>query len=225
MADIDLILFDCDGVLIDSEIVAVTIEADLLRAAGCALSATEISERFSGMHWGDMLSALERETGLSLHAPLHDKVEAILDARLAQEAQPTAGVGAMLAQITQPKCVCSNTKMDRLQAMLARTGLARFFGENVFSAKDLGPGRAKPKPDIYLHGLARMGGVPAARAVVIEDSVHGVQAARSAGIAVIGYIGGGHTFANHAANLRAAGACRIVADMADLPATLADLSR
>lgn len=224
MRKIDLLIFDCDGVLIDSEIIAVRIEAELLQAAGCTLSEQALAERFSGMSWGDMLGVLEQETGLPLFEPLHDKVEAILDARLAAEARETDGVRAALARLAEPKCVCSNTKLPRLHRMLAKTGLAPFFGPNIFSAKDLGEGRSKPKPDIFLHGAAQMG-VDPARVIVIEDSVHGVQAACRAGMAVIGYVGGQHSFPSHGANLTAAGACRIVTHMDALPATLSALAR
>lgn len=224
MQDTDLIIFDCDGVLIDSEIVAITLETELLRAEGCSFSALELSERFSGMHWGDMLAALERETGRELFAPLHDKVEALLDERLGREPRPIPGVAETLAQLPQPKCVCSNTKMPRLRRMLELADLTRFFAPDIFSAKDLGEGRAKPKPDIFLFGAAQMG-VDPSRALVVEDSIHGVQAACRAGMRVIGFIGGQHSFPAHAQNLLDAGACRIVGQMRDLPAAIADLSR
>ena len=215
-AETELVIFDCDGVLVDSEIIGIRIEVDLLRPAGFEISAERMTERFAGMSWKDILTIIEHESGLRLMDALLDKTEVELDERLPMEVQATRGTLEVLEGLSYPHCVCSNTKMPRLEAMLAKVGFKQFFGSNIFSAKELGEGRSKPKPDIFLYGAERMGFAPS-DTVVVEDSVHGVQAAHAAGTTVIGYIGGSHTFPNHAKNLRDAGAKCVIDHMLDLP--------
>ncbi|MBN7808918.1 MULTISPECIES: HAD family hydrolase [Agrobacterium] len=223
MNDVELVIFDCDGVLVDSEILGITIETELLGSAGYDASVPVFTERFSGMSWRDILAILEAESGLSLMDELLDKTETELDIRIPKEVEAVAGIRAALEELQLPKCVCSNTKLPRVTAMLDRVGLREFFGPNIFSAKDLGEGRSKPKPDIFLFGASTMG-VDPVHAVVVEDSVHGVHAARSAGMRVIGFTGGKHTFQNHAHNLRNAGAHIIVSHMCDLPSAIAEIN-
>ncbi|GAA3102708.1 HAD family hydrolase [Rhizobium viscosum] len=223
MSDIRLVIFDCDGVLVDSEILGITIEKELLASAGYDISIPMLTERFSGMSWQDILTIIEAESGLSLMSKLLDKTETELDIRLPKEVEAVDGVRAALKTLQFPKCVCSNTKMSRLDAMLERHGLRQFFGASVFSAKDLGEGRSKPKPDIFLFGAKKMGVEPV-HTVVVEDSIHGVQAARSAGMRVVGFTGGTHTFPGHAANLIEAGAHTIVSHMRDLSAAVSEIA-
>ncbi|KSV81903.1 hypothetical protein N183_15425 [Sinorhizobium sp. Sb3] len=223
MNDIKLVIFDCDGVLVDSEIIGIKIETELLRIAGYEISVERMTERFAGMNWKDILLILEHESGLKLMGALLDKTETELDARLPTEVEAIAGVRRVLEELRYQRCVCSNTKKPRLEAMLTKVGLKDFFGERIFSAKDLGEGRSKPKPDIFLFGAHRMGFDPS-QTVVVEDSVHGVQAARTAGMAVIGFTGGSHTFPTHAENLRRAGASLIVSHMSDVPAAISELA-
>ncbi|PDT46671.1 HAD family hydrolase [Sinorhizobium fredii] len=223
MRNIELVIFDNDGVLVDSEIIGIKIETELLRAAGYEISVERLTERFSGMSWGDILVIIEKESGLSLRDALLDKTEAILDARIPKEVFAIDGTRSVLEGLHYPRCVCSNTKMPRLDAMLTKVGLKEFFAPNIFSAKDLGEGRSKPKPDIFLFGAERMGNEPS-RTVVIEDTVHGVQGARTAGMQVIGFTGGSHTYPNHSGNLLEAGAMATVSHMRDLPAALAEIA-
>lgn len=222
MSGIKLVIFDCDGVLVDSEILGIRIEVDLLRSAGCDISTESLTKRFCGMSWKEILPILERENGLLLLDALLDKTESILDERLPSEVEAIPGARGVLEDLPFPRCVCSNTKMPRLEAMLTRVGLKEFFRENIFSAKGLGEGRSKPKPDIFLHGADRMGFAPS-ETVVIEDSVHGLQAARSAGMRVIGFTGGSHTFAAHSKSLRSAGALTTISRMDDLPRILTNI--
>lgn len=220
MNDIKLVIFDCDGVLVDSEIIGIKIQTELLRAAGCEISVERLTERFSGMSWGDILCILERESGMNLVSALLDRAEAVLDNRIPREVQAIDGVREAIEALPYLRCVCSNTKMPRLEATLTKVRLRDYFEGNVFSAKDLGEGRSKPKPDIFLLGASCMGVAPD-RTLVIEDSVHGVQAAVVAGMTVIGFTGGSHTFSGHAGNLLSAGAHATVAHMLDLPAAIA----
>jgi HAD superfamily hydrolase (TIGR01509 family) len=223
MSNINLVIFDCDGVLVDSEIISTKVETELLRSAGFEISIEHLTERFSGMSWKDILLILEHESGLSLMDALLDKTETELDTRLPEQVKAIDGVRAVLQGLQYQRCVCSNTKRPRIEAMLTKVRLKEFFGSAIFSAKDLGDGRAKPRPDVFLFGAQRMGFDPS-QTVVVEDSVHGVQAAHTAGMKVIGFTGGSHTYPDHAENLRDAGALTVVSQMCDLPGTLADIA-
>ncbi|HLP69331.1 MAG TPA: HAD-IA family hydrolase, partial [Rhizobium sp.] len=138
----------------------------------------------------------------------------------ASEVKIIEGVAFALSRIEGLRCICSNSSVHRLDSMLTKVGLKEHFAPNIFSAKDLGADRVKPKPDIYLHALSQMG-VAAKKAVVVEDSVHGVHAARDAGIRVIGFTGASHTYPSHADRLTDAGAETVISRMVDLPAVIA----
>ena len=223
MPGFELVIFDCDGVLVDSEIIAAQVESKLLTEAGYPISPEEMGERFAGLTWKDILFAVERDSNIPLSASLIDKSEALLDQRLSREVLAIDGVAQAIMKIGGKRCICSNSSKARLEMMLKRTGLAPLFGEHVYSAKDLGENRTKPMPDIFLHGASRFGVDPSA-VVVIEDSVHGVHGARAAGMRVIGFTGASHTYPGHADKLTDAGAETVIARMSDLPATIAALA-
>lgn len=216
MAGFDLILFDCDGVLVDSEIIAAEVESKLLRDAGFDITAEDMCIRFAGMDWKSILLTIEKESELPLSASLIDKSEKLLDATLAKRVKIIDGVRYALSKITEQRCICSNSSSRRLDLMLTKVGLKPYFEDHVYSAKDLGPDRTKPKPDIYLHG-AKQFDVDPARCLVIEDSVHGTHAARAAGMRVIGFTGGSHTYPTHADRLTDAGAETVISRMIELP--------
>lgn len=223
MNGFDLIIFDCDGVLVDSEIIAAKVESHLLTEAGYPISVEEMAERFAGMTWKNILLAVEAEASIPLSATLLDKSEKLLDQKLASDVKIIDGVKFALSRLTQPRCICSNSSTHRLDAMLRRVGLKPYFEGHVYSAKDLGPDRVKPKPDVFLHGAAQMKVAPS-KVIVVEDSVHGVMAARAAGMRVIGFTGGSHTYPSHADRLTEAGAETVIARMVDLPALVEALS-
>lgn len=223
MAGFELVIFDCDGVLVDSEIIAAEVESALLREAGYPISAEEMAERFAGLTWKDILFEVERESGTALSASLLDQSETVLDKRLAAEVRAIDGVALAISQLSGPRCICSNSSSPRLAVMLRRTGLDRLFGERIYSAKDVGEGRTKPAPDVFLHGAEQFDADPA-NVLVIEDSVHGIEAARAAGMRVVGFTGGSHSYPGHADKLTEAGAETVISRMADLPATVAALS-
>ena len=216
MNGFDLIIFDCDGVLVDSEIIAADVESKLLTEAGYPISVEEMAERFAGMTWKNILLQVEREASIPLSASLLDKSETLLDIRLERDVQPIAAVEFAVSRLSMKRCICSNSSSKRLDMMLGKVGLKPLFAPNIFSAKDLGPDRAKPKPDIYLHG-AKQFRVEPSRCLVVEDSVHGVHAARAAGMRVIGFTGGKHTYPTHADRLTDAGAETVIARMTELP--------
>jgi HAD superfamily hydrolase (TIGR01509 family) len=216
MAGFDLILFDCDGVLVDSEIIAAQVESKLLRDAGFDITAEDMCIRFAGMDWKNILLTIEKESDIPLSASLIDKSEKLLDLALEQRVKMIEGVKFALSKITEQRCICSNSSSKRLDLMLTKVGLKPYFAPHIYSAKDLGPDRAKPKPDIYLHG-AKQFGVNPSRCLVIEDSTHGVHAARAAGMRVIGFTGGSHTYPTHADRLTDAGAETVISRMVELP--------
>lgn len=223
MDGFDLIIFDCDGVLVDSEIIAAQVESALLTEAGYPISVEEMNERFAGLTWQDILFQVERDASIPLSASLLDKSQKLLDIRLEQEVQAIPGVEFAVSRLSMQRCICSNSSSQRLDMMLGKVGLKKLFAPNIFSAKDLGPDRAKPKPDIFLHGASQMGVAPA-KTVVVEDSTHGVHAARAAGMRVIGFTGGSHTYPSHADKLTDAGAETVISRMNDLPGVVAALA-
>lgn len=222
MSGFDLILFDCDGVLVDSEIIAAQVESRLLTEAGYPISVEEMGERFAGMTWKNILLSIEKEADIPLSASLLDKSEKLLDARLQRDVKIIDGVKFALARLTTQRCICSNSSSARLDMMLTKVGLKPYFAPHIYSAKDLGPDRVKPKPDIFLHG-AQQFGVDPSRCLVVEDSTHGVQAARAAGMRIVGFTGASHTYPSHADRLTDAGAETVISRMQDLPAVVAAL--
>lgn len=223
MSGFDLIIFDCDGVLVDSEIIAAQVESRLLTEAGYPISIEEMGERFAGMTWKNILLTVEKEANIPFSASLLDKSEKLLDARLERDVKIIDGVKFALARITTQRCVCSNSSSHRLDMMLEKVGLKLYFAPHIYSAKDLSPDRVKPKPDIFLHAAEQFKVAPE-KVLVIEDSVHGIHGARAAGMRVVGFTGASHTYPSHADRLTDAGAETVISRMMDLPAVVSALS-
>ncbi|HEY7077955.1 MAG TPA: HAD family hydrolase [Solirubrobacteraceae bacterium] len=184
---LELVIFDCDGVLVDSERIAVRVDTELLAELGWPLSEAEVVERFMGRTTDDMLRAIEAEI-----ADLEPGWEVEFDRRymaaLEAELEPVDGVVEALDAIAAPTCVASSGTHEKMRFTLGRTGLYERFAGRIFSADDVA--RGKPAPDLFLHAARTLGADPAACAVV-EDSRHGVEAARAAGMRVLAYGGGG----------------------------------
>jgi len=223
MAAPSLIIFDCDGVLVDSEIIAAEVESVLLTDAGFQISADELAERFAGLTWQDILLTVEREAGLALSASLIDKSESILDERLKNEVQAVDDVVDVVSALKLPKCICSNSTSARLETMLKRVGLYDLFAPSIFSAKEVGTKKTKPTPDVF-HYAAKQFVVDPGNVIVIEDSVHGIHGARAAGMRVIGFTGGAHTYPGHADRLTDAGAETVIHRHKDLQSVIEALS-
>ena len=222
MSGFDLIIFDCDGVLVDSEIIAAKVESKLLTDAGYPISVEEMGERFSGMTWKNILLAVEKEANIPLSASLLDKSEQLLDARLARDVKIIDGVKFALARLATQRCICSNSSSHRLDMMLEKVGLKPYFAPHIYSAKDLGADRVKPKPDIFLHAAEQFKVSPD-KVLVLEDSVHGIHGAKAAGMRVVGFTGASHTYPSHADRLTDAGAETVISRMMDFPAVVAAL--
>jgi HAD superfamily hydrolase (TIGR01509 family) len=215
-----LLIFDCDGVLIDSELVACRAEAACFAERGIPLSADDILDRYLGIGMATMLSDLSARAGrdLPLLPPgFDDTLRRRVAAAFEVELRPIDGIEALLRALSTPRCVASGSAPERLQHSLGLTGLLPLFAPHVFSATQVA--RGKPAPDLFLFAAARMGAAPDA-CVVIEDSVAGVRAAVAAGMPVIGFAGGSHCRAGHGEQLRKAGAAVVCADAAALAAAL-----
>lgn len=186
-APIDLVIFDCDGVLVDSEKLSVAIDQRVLADLGWQLPRDEIIRRFVGRSDAHFRAGIEEHLGLSLpddwEAPY---VQWYLDA-FAQDLTAVAGVVDALDSIEKVTCVASSGSHGKIRRNLGLTGLLPRFEGRIFSADDVRDG--KPAPDLFLHAAQTMG-VPPSRCIVIEDSRFGVQAARGAGMRVLGYAGG-----------------------------------
>lgn len=219
MTQLDLVIFDCDGVLIDSELIAARVEAAELARIGIAMTAQDILDRFTGATAETMTAALEADIGRPLRADFHDRVQAHLRSAFQAELQPIEGIHATLAALDRPRCVASSSHLARLEETLRLTRLYDAFAPNIFSAEMVAHG--KPAPDLFLHAARQMAAVPS-RCLVIEDSVRGVQAAVAAGMAVVGFTGASHCRPGHDRQLRQAGASYVVATMHELTALLDD---
>ena len=183
----ELVIFDCDGVLVDSERIAVRVEAELLGELGWPLSQAEIVERFMGRTTEYMDEAIEAQLGSRLPGDWRDQFQRRYREAFAAELVPVDGVLDALDQIAVPTCVASSGSHDKLRFTLGHTGLYERFEGRIFSGYEVANG--KPAPDLFLHAAARMGAGPA-RCAVVEDSLYGVLAARAAGMRAFGYAGG-----------------------------------
>lgn len=220
---VELVIFDCDGVLVDSEIIAARAETALLAQIGIEIDPIEFAGRFAGLTFRDILVRLEAETGHVFQASLLDKQRAELDRRLAREVKAISGAADAVAAVKLPRCVCSNSRRERLEMMLTKTRLLPLFEGHVFSAMDLPEKRPKPAPDVFLHAAKEMKADPA-NCIVIEDSVHGIAGAKAAGMRVIGFTGGAHSYPGHSDLLTEAGAETAINRWADLGPVLEALA-
>jgi HAD superfamily hydrolase (TIGR01509 family) len=218
MSGVDLVIFDCDGVLIDSEAIVCRVESEALAELGYRLDVDSFIERFVGRAAKESRALIEAELGRPLPASFAAEASRRVAAAFARELRAIDGVAAALAALDLPKCVASSSLPERLAYTLGLTGLAPWFGGNVFSTALVA--RGKPAPDIYLHAAAAMAAL-AERCLVIEDSVPGIAGAKAAGMTAFGFVGGSHCRPGLADRLSAAGADLVFAAMTDLPRLVA----
>jgi HAD superfamily hydrolase (TIGR01509 family) len=209
----DLVIFDCDGVLIDSELLSVEADIACLAEDGIALTATEILDRYVGVSMAGMIADIEARYGRVLPTDFAVRHRRRLAALFAERLRPVKGIEAVVDSVDGDKCVASSSALDRLDLSLSLVGLRERFAPHIFSATQVA--RGKPAPDLFLFAAARMGAIPA-RCVVIEDSPAGVAAAIAAGMVAFGLTGGCHCRPGHAARLTAAGASCVAARAQDL---------
>ncbi len=187
MPPIGLVIFDCDGVLVDSERLAIRVDVLVLASLGWRVTEAEVVERFVGKSDAHMKREVEEHIGRKLADDWdHGFRDVYLDT-FRRELRPVDGIVAALDAIALPTCVASSGTHEKMRFTLGLTGLLDRFDGRIFSATEVS--RGKPFPDLFLHAAARMGVDPAACAVV-EDSRYGVEAARAAGMRAFGYAGG-----------------------------------
>ena len=210
----DLIIFDCDGVLVDSEVISCRVHADVLTRHGYPISAEEVHRRFLGRTAHDAAAEVERELGRPLAETYDLERRTTLLAALADTVEAIPHLHDALDAIDARICVASSAAHDKIFTTLSRTGLYERFAPNIFSGTQVS--RGKPAPDLFLFAAGQMAALPR-RCVVIEDSVPGVTGALAAGMTVLGFHGGSHCRPGDSATLRAAGAAATFDDMRQLP--------
>ena len=184
---VELVIFDCDGVLIDSERLAVKVDVLVLRELGWPLSEAEVIERFVGRSDRDTQAAIEAHLGRKLPAGWEEQFKPLYEEAFEAALAPVEGVLEALDRITVPSCVASSGTHEYLRYTLGLTGLYDRFVGRIFSAEDVATG--KPAPDLFLCAAERMGAEPSG-CVVVEDSRSGVEAARAAGMRTLAFAGG-----------------------------------
>ena len=209
----DLVIFDCDGVLINSEEIASGVCVEALAELGMNLTLQQYAARYSGRPVADAWRQVETDHGKPLPEGFREKVDAEVLRRFSLSLEPIEGVVETLSAMRLPRCVASSTTLHLLKSNLVQVGLSPFFDPSIFSVSQVR--RGKPAPDVFLFAASQMGADPH-RCLVIEDSAAGVAAARRAGMQAIGFSGGGHTAPDHAERLNREGASRVVGDLRDL---------
>ena len=194
----DLIIFDCDGVLVDSEPLAMRTLIAAVARQGLAIDADHAYREYLGRSLATISKSLEASHGMALAAEALEAMRGELYALYRQELRPTPGIAQSLDRLDVPFCVASSSQPERIRLSLELTGLIDYFAPNIFSATMVENG--KPAPDLFLHAAKTMGAVPA-RCLVIEDSPAGIAAAKAADMGVFGFLGGSHA---EPAGLRAA---------------------
>jgi HAD superfamily hydrolase (TIGR01509 family) len=189
---VKLVIFDCDGVLVDSEPIANRVLAEQLAAVGLNLSARQVMGRFVGRTREGCLALAAEMLGRELPAGFGEQWDGALFAAFTRELKPVDGVLDLLRDLAVPFCVASNSTPERMRASLTATGLLPFFEDRMFSATAVA--RPKPAPDLFLHAARTMNAEPA-DCVVIEDTLGGAKAAVAAGMKVLAYVGGGYSSA------------------------------
>ena len=208
------LLSDCDGVIVDSEVVAEAVMVEEMQQA------FDVPDLLAYMHdmFGNRVIDIIRIVEVRLERPLTDarraELQRTIDARIAEMSPRMPGTLETYEALGLPIAVVSNSAVDRLHRSVEHSGLSALVGTHVYSAESVG--RPKPAPDAYLHAARQLGFAPQA-CLVIEDSPTGVRAARAAGMRVLGFLGGSHIRSSHSALLLAAGAYALFERMSELP--------
>jgi HAD superfamily hydrolase (TIGR01509 family) len=184
-----LVIFDCDGVLVDSEPVSVRVLVDALRRKGVEMDEAEAYRRFLGRSLATVTKTMQEEFGVTADDAFLEDMRHDLYLRFRSELKPVPGIADALAELTLPRCVASSSQPERIRLSLTLTGLIDRLEPHIFSAAMVENG--KPAPDLFLHAADRMGVAPR-DCIVIEDSPAGIEAGQRAGMAVFAFVGGSH---------------------------------
>jgi HAD superfamily hydrolase (TIGR01509 family) len=210
----DLIIFDCDGVLVDSEVISCRAHAETLTRHGYPITADEVLNRFLGVSDREARLMIENEIGRKLPNDFESQVKQATLQFYADDLRAISYVSEAIAAIGLPKCVASSGTPEKIRHGLTCAGLYDQLAPHIFSAAEVK--RGKPAPDLFLFAAEQMQAAPA-QCLVIEDSIPGVTGAVAAGMTVLGFHGGSHCPPGHADTLRAAGAIMTFEDMRQLP--------
>jgi HAD superfamily hydrolase (TIGR01509 family) len=216
----DLVIFDYDGVLVDSELISCRAHAEMLTRHGYPITSDEVLARFLGVSDRDARLIIEAELGRDLPDDFELQVKQATLQFYAGDLQAISYVGEAIGAIALPKCVASSGTPEKIQHGLLCAGLYDLLAPHIFSASQVK--RGKPAPDLFLFAAEQMQVAPQ-RCLVIEDSLPGITAARAAGMTVLGFHGGSHCRPGHGDALRAAGALMMFDDMRQLPGLIGDL--
>ena len=222
MANFDLVIFDCDGVLVDSEVISCRAHAEILTRHGYPITPDGVLKRFLGVSDSEARQIVEAELGRKLPDDLEAQMKQAALQRYAGELEAIPHIADAIAAIDLPKCVASSGTPEKIRHGLTCAGLHDQLAPHIFSAVQVK--RGKPAPDLFLFAAEQMGARPE-RCIVIEDSVPGVTGARAAGMTVLGFHGGSHCPPGHEALLRKAGAATTLADMRELPGLIAKIGQ
>ena len=217
----EAIIFDCDGVLVDSEAIYVDAELEFIARAGVRFERGAYIRTFMGLapdEWRRRLSAeMRARTGRSPAPGFFVSLDAFVMEAFEAGLAALPGARKAVANVRALRCVASSTPLERLTWKLQRTGLLDLFTPHLFSADMVS--RGKPAPDLFVHAAATLGVEPR-HCIVVEDSVNGIRAARAAGMGAIGFTAGTHCLDGHAADLVANGADVVIDAFADLDAAI-----
>jgi beta-phosphoglucomutase-like phosphatase (HAD superfamily) len=204
-------IFDCDGVLVNTEEIVLRIELAHLAELGLDYDRDDFVSRFTGTADEEFFARLNQDAqnrlGQNLPSGFRDELTAAARSALLEELQAVQGAGEFIEMWAGPKAVASSSGLQQLYQKLESTSLKSLFGNNIFSAESVA--RGKPAPDVFVYAAEQLA-VPTSRCLVLEDSINGVLAGKAAGMQVIGFTGGGHCGPQHADGLRAAGAQDVV---------------
>jgi len=212
--NLDLVIFDCDGVLVDSEVISCRAHAATLTRHGYPITDEQVLQRFLGVSDREARLIIETEMGRKLPDDFDAQVKEATLKFYAGDLKAIAHVADAIAAIDLPKCVASSGTPEKIRHGLDCAGLYEQLAPHIFSAAQVT--RGKPAPDLFLFAAEQMRAQPA-RCLVIEDSVPGVTGAVAAGMTVLGFHGGSHCQAGHADKLAKAGAALVFDDMRQLP--------
>lgn len=219
----DLLIFDCDGVLIDSEPISVAVIVDVLGGEGLPVDEDLVYQRFLGRSMSAMREVLRSDFDYVLDDALMATIREQMRGRFRAELKPVPGIAEALTRLPGRHCVASSSSPERLNLTLGLTGLLQYFQPHVFSATMVKNG--KPAPDLFLYAAGQMGFAPR-DCIVVEDSPAGVEAAKRAGMRVFAFTGGGHAArCNLASSLAALNPDVMFDNMLRLPGLLAEDAR
>ncbi len=208
----DLVIFDCDGVLVDSEPLAALAYHNVYANQGMSLPDGTIAQCV-GMKQSDIIKRIAELTGHQLLGEAEGGIWQETRRVFSQSLKPTSGIKELLEKLDTSRCVASSSSLERIHFSLETTNLAGYFGDAIYSSSMVRHG--KPAPDLFLHAAREMKTDPE-RCVVIEDLPFGVEGAVAAGMTAIGYTGGGHTYGSHAQTLLDKGAVAVFADWKEI---------